>query len=170
MKVLKLGLLPVPVVYTERVPKAALSGAQATQFGGGMPWFAPVILLRPECRDDEAIHQHELEHVRQWWTLFFLVGGVVILNICQFRGMLGELFSQVAFLGLWLSWLAHPLCYHLSRRYRRWSEIRAYRTQLRYRDARGRSMSLATAAEWLSGPRYGLGLSLNEARRLLAED
>lgn len=169
MKMLKLGLLPVPVVYTERVPKTSNSGGQAVQFGGGVPWFAPVIVLRPECREDEAIHQHELEHVRQWWTVFFLVGGIVILNVCQFRAVLGEAFSQVAFFGLWLSWLAHPLFYHLSRRYRQWSEIRAYRTQLKYRDASGRCLSLSAAAELLSGPRYRLGLSFKEARRLLAD-
>ncbi|OGA31710.1 MAG: hypothetical protein A3G80_12815 [Betaproteobacteria bacterium RIFCSPLOWO2_12_FULL_62_13b] len=171
MKMRNLGLLPVPVFYTERVPSLAAGGAgQGAPSKGGVPWFAPVILLRPECHGNEGILQHELEHVRQWWTSFFLTGGLVILNLCAVRVAFGETFWQAAFLGLWFSWLAHPLLYRASRRYRRWSEIRAYRVQLRYPDTRGVKMSLSAAAELLAGPRYRLGLQFKEARSLLAEE
>lgn len=35
--------------------------------GRGGKAQGPVITIAPKYRDDEGIHAHELEHVRQWW-------------------------------------------------------------------------------------------------------
>jgi hypothetical protein len=114
-------------------------------------------------RDDEGALQHELEHIRQWWTAYFIAGGVVVLNACALRTLLGEHFWQVTLFSLWLSWLAHPLLYLGSTTYRLWCELCAYKAQLRYP-----GLTLAAAAEMLSSPRYRLNLGPGEARRRLA--
>lgn len=53
------GIVPVPVFYTDGLP----DGVGGRQIG-------PVVQIRPVYRErgDEGIHQHELEHVRQWWA------------------------------------------------------------------------------------------------------
>lgn len=55
------GLIPVPVFYTDRLPRRADGGA----FDGYS--LGPVILIRPASRTDDPVHAHELEHARQWW-------------------------------------------------------------------------------------------------------
>lgn len=53
------SVVPVPVFYTDRLPG-----------GVGGRAIGPVVQIRPRYRErgDEGIHQHELEHVRQWWA------------------------------------------------------------------------------------------------------
>jgi len=43
--------------YTDKTLKDWMGGATR----------GPVIVLRPEYRDDEGIYQHELTHVKQWF-------------------------------------------------------------------------------------------------------
>jgi hypothetical protein len=163
MRIVRLGLLPVPVIYTERIPHPLGGGHAGGR--GAVPWYAPVVLLHPSSRGDEGALQHELEHVRQWWTAYFMAGGVLVLNACVLRPLLGEHFWQATFIGLWLSWVAHPLLYLGSRTYRLWCELCAYKAQLRYP-----GLSLSAAAEMLASPRYRLDIDFKEARRRLAGD
>ncbi|HRR42133.1 MAG TPA: hypothetical protein P5244_12935 [Syntrophales bacterium] len=58
----------------------------------------PIIRISPKYTNDQGLHEHEAEHVRQWWKS----------------------------LGL------HSLLYLLSKKYRLWSEVAAYRVQLQY--------------------------------------
>lgn len=115
----------------------------------------PLVRIRPEYRADQGIHAHEIEHVRQWWTLGLLA--VV---------MIAALPSAASFAPL--GFLAHPLAYALWRRYRMWAEVQAYREQMRHPDRHGGLLTLEDAAERLANPRYRLGITPTEARRLLA--
>ena len=36
--------------------------------------LGPIVLIRPRCRDDQGLLQHELVHVRQFWRTFGLFG------------------------------------------------------------------------------------------------
>ncbi len=47
---------PHITVYTDRLPD-----------GVGGCANGPLIRIRPKYREDVGIHEHELEHVRQWW-------------------------------------------------------------------------------------------------------
>ena len=48
---------PALILYTERLP-----------YGVGGIARGPLVLIRPQYRNDRGIHAHELEHVRQWWV------------------------------------------------------------------------------------------------------
>lgn len=64
---------------------------------------------------------------------------------------------------LWLTLGIHPLLYRFVRPYRQWAEVAAYRRQMRYTP----HISLNSAAERLTSPRYDLGLSVGRAREVL---
>ena len=70
-----LGALPVPIVYTDRLPGGV----------GGLE-VGPLVLIRPKYRDrgDEGLHQHELEHVRQWWCSLGL-HSLLYLGVRRYR-------------------------------------------------------------------------------------
>lgn len=103
----------------------------------------PIIRIRPEKKGDEGLLAHEIEHVRQWWCWIPLLG------------------------------LPHSLLYLLSKRYRQWSEVTAYRIQLEYPHPKytveERREMYAT---WLSIPDniqgYGLIITKEEAVKLLS--
>lgn len=53
------GWIPVLVIYTNRLPP---------HVGGRLSiFFLPFIKIRPKYRDDVGIHEHELEHVKQFY-------------------------------------------------------------------------------------------------------
>lgn len=66
---------------------------------------------------------------------------------------------------LWL----HGILYRRSRKYRLWSEARAYREQMRYPDAKGMCMTMRSAAAKLAGEKYALGLTQDQAMAYLEE-
>ncbi|MGQ0710350.1 MAG: hypothetical protein ACT4NV_11440 [Rhodoferax sp.] len=115
----------------------------------------PLVCIRTEYRTDQGIHAHELEHVRQWWTLGLLAAVII-----------AALPSAAHFAPLGL--VAHSLAYALWPRYRLWAEVQAYRVQMRHPDATGGYLTLEAAAERLASPRYRLGITPADARRLLA--
>ena len=86
---MKINLLPPALIfYTPRFKRKDWQAAIAK---------GPLVFIRPEYKDDEALLNHELFHVLQWWIT------------------LGT----------------HPLLYTFVSKYRYWSEIYAYRRQLR---------------------------------------
>ena len=152
-------VVPVPITYTEKLPEG---------IGARIPWYAPVVQIRPKYRGDEGLVQHELEHARQWWQCFATMGVLTTLGLVVAISVLGHPMPQQSLIvGVWLSWLAHPVLHTLSRPYRTIAEINAYRRQIKYTDRHGEALSLDAAAARLSGSRYMLRLGYEEARQLL---
>jgi hypothetical protein len=79
---------PGLLFYTEKLPA-----------GCGGCANGPIIRIRPRYQNDKGLHEHEAEHVRQWWRT----------------------------LGL------HSLLYLVSRKYRLWAEVAAYRYSCKIR-------------------------------------
>ena len=154
-------VVPVPIFYTNKLPAGV---------GARVAWYAPVVQIRPKYRGDESLHQHELEHVRQWWLCFAAMSVVTTLGVVVASSVLGHPMPQQSLIvGIWLSWLGHTVLHRLSRSYRAITEINAYRRQIRYADSRGEPMSIEAAAARLSSSRYMLGFSREEARQLLGQ-
>ena len=116
-------VIPVPIFYTDKM---------AADLGGYAR--GPVIWIRDKYSSDEGLHRHELEHVRQWWTLPIL----------------------------------HGLLYKASDRYRLRAEARAYRIQMQHPDRTGATLTLEGAAARLMSRRYGLRITIGQAREALA--
>ena len=128
---------PGILIYTERLPDDSRGCANG-----------PIIRIHPHYKDDKGLHEHEAEHVRQWWKT----------------------------LGL------HSLLYLLSKQYRLWAEVAAYRVQLQYppamnviEDAGVPDMTehifpnpqYVESYAAVIAKKYGLDVTVEEARRLL---
>lgn len=135
--------------YTDNLPEDVGGNARG-----------PLVCVRPKYRDDQGIHAHEYEHVRQWWTAG-LIGAALIVVFALAIHM-----PQVASLAA-LGFLSHPLSYAHWSRYRQWCEATAYREQMLYPDRHGGYLSLDAAAERLALPMYRLGLTPDQARNIL---
>lgn len=112
----------------------------------------PIITMLEDAKGDDRLLAHEAFHVYQWWAWLALFVGLGLLLPLQLTiGMsLFGLFAQNAIYGI-----VKP--------YRKWSEVFAYRIQLKGHPdpdfPRRAAVALATG--------YGLGIDENEARRLL---
>ncbi|TAK45272.1 MAG: hypothetical protein EPO27_10670 [Betaproteobacteria bacterium] len=147
------GFIPVPVVYTDRLPE-----------GVGGRAIGPLVQIRPKYRErgDEGLHQHELDHVKQFWRLW-LVSFVALLWPLAGPEAL-DLASQDALAyAAALALLPHTLLYHLARPYRLYAEAHAYKVQTRYPDGLGGALTPAKAAMRLTAARYRLDLTFGEA-------
>jgi len=82
---------------------------------GGSSKFC-FIKINPKFKDDVGLHKHELEHVKQFW-------GGVLLSLPSFF-----IHPLLPLAGL----LCFPLLYTFSRKFRLWSEVQAYKVQLKY--------------------------------------
>ena len=122
---------------------------------GGRNTFGIVRIIK-KLYHDQGIYMHECFHVAQcltgWavWTIFVVAMG-------------------------WPWWAAlpgfalHGLIYKGVRKYRLWSEVQAYKVQMRYPNRYGRNMTLDEAVERLTDKdHYKIGLSPEDARKLLA--
>jgi hypothetical protein len=69
------GILPAFISYTDELPQNV----------GGRRWLGPCIRIRPRYRDDEGIHQHEIEHVRQWYASFMLPHALLYPLVDRYR-------------------------------------------------------------------------------------
>lgn len=133
--------VPHLTIYTDRLPEGV---------GGNARMF--VICIRPKYKNDAGIFHHELEHVRQWWTL-----GLPVAVALAF------VYPGLAILGA----AAHPALYQFVRQYRQWCEARAYLVQTRCPDGMGLWLSLERAARKLANPRYRLNLTEGQALAVL---
>ena len=139
------GIVPVPIVYTDRLLKDWQGAATR----------GPIVVIRTVYleRGDEGIHAHELEHVRQFWTMAASLAIVLLLVLpAEWRA-----------LGAALPLLAHPLLYRFARSYRLEAEVSAYRVQLEHQPA---GVPVEWAADRLATC-YDLRISLEDARALL---
>ena len=133
---MKISFWPLAVIfYTDRMP----------DWSGGITQLF-VIRIRPEYKDDEGLEAHEMLHVSQFWRLawlgmlpWFIWAGVAFctgntLSLTEWaEGM--KWLNAVVPISIILFFL-HPHLYTLSKRYREWSEVAAYREQLKHPPAK----------------------------------
>lgn len=142
--------LPAVVVYSEGLPE---------HIGGMAQTF--VVVIHPKYRDDRGIHQHELEHVKQWYVTVAAV--LLLAALAYFGGQFGMAGGlAIASIG------TDGVLYRRWRRFRLWSEAAAYARQMRFPDRKGNYLSLADATCRLCSPRYDLRVSPSQVRALIA--
>ena len=113
-----------------------------------------VIVIRSDLRDNEAVYQHELVHVRQWlWISILGAPAYVWLHLLGFAQ-----WENAALLSV----LVHPVLYTVSALFRQWAEVSAYRAQVSY------GASIESCATSLSRD-YGLKISEYQALALLTK-
>ena len=135
-------LTPSYTYYTDSLPAGV---------GGTTKTF--VIAIRPQYKDDERMHMHELEHVRQFWSLFAIIG-LIGAAIVYTQHLLPLFYLHAALIGF----SAHTGLYNLVARYRFWAEAKAYAIQTKP----DRSDIDVMAYRLFSS--YDLGITLPEAK------
>lgn len=108
--------------------------------------IGPVIIVRPEKRNDAGLVAHELTHVAQWVALMLLA--LLVAFLCP------PYAPEIAGASIGL----HALAYLAIPAYREWAEVAAYRRQLRYYPDDRRDLF----AGFISA-RYGLSITKAEA-------
>lgn len=123
-------------------------------FGGEA--CGPFIRLRPKYSNDQGLLEHEKTHVRQWYVATIITALVVV--------GLGALIAPLLTALIGVAPFSHSLLYKYARPYRQWCEVRAYRKQVDVGGYNSNEFAVAALVE-----RYGLRLSVDEARALLAD-
>lgn len=143
------GWLPALVIYTDALPG---------NMGGMAHTF--MVVIRPEYRDDRGLHEHELEHVAQWYAV---VAATLLLALAAYQ------YAQTGLaLGLAMASIGmQGLLYRSWRKFRLWSEAGAYARQMQFPDRKGKCLSLAAATARLCSPKYDLRLSDREAEAIM---
>jgi hypothetical protein len=114
----------------------------------------PLVRVRSTSQDDKALVEHELEHVRQWYT-WVSVSAIVAW----------ALFNNAAY---WQYALAmgvsiHGLLYRFVDSYRQWAEVDAYKVQAENCDT-----PLSVFATYIATD-YDLPITAEAALQLLKE-
>ena len=132
------------IKYTDNMPE---------QFAGAA--YGPLIKIRPKFKAASALLEHEKFHVRQWYAASAI--GVAILATLS-------LLSSFALSLIPLAFVLHQLLYKYVTAYRQWSEVEAYKAQIKA----GASTNIDFAVNMLvSG--YDLGIDAATARKLLTD-
>ncbi|GAB5378956.1 MAG: hypothetical protein Alis3KO_01090 [Aliiglaciecola sp.] len=134
--------LPHITLYTKQV-----SGGKALTF---------ISLINPKYRDDEGLHEHEKTHILHNWC-FALVSAIGLLTWAQ----LDETNATYAYWALAVCPFIGNFVHLVSRRFRLWAEVKAYRVQLRYSP-----QHLHHFVRFLVD-NYNLKINDNKAKRLL---
>lgn len=138
------------IIYTDRFLKNWQGGRQL--------WF--LALIRPRHRGNQAIVEHEKEHIKQWWLTTFI--GFLVLGFAAHIAANYMLVDLGPWAGLvFIAPSLHGILYLMLRRYRRWAEVRAYRVLVAYRPDQFENYARALADH------YRLGIDLPTARGLL---
>lgn len=154
------GIAPALIRVTGSIPTGVAGDARG-----------PVIRIRAElwARGDEGLVQHELEHVRQFYSVGLIAAALNAPLAFWLAWTVGSPLPpwQAALVVGIVSLAMHSALYLASRAYRQTAEVAAYRVQMRYPDGKGGRLSLDDAAARLAGARYGLGITIDQARALL---
>jgi hypothetical protein len=135
-------MVPALIRYTDDMP---------AWMGGYARWF--YIAIRPKYKDDKGIHQHELEHVKQWW-LTTIWAAMVIGILCWWQ--------QAQFVYVALSLAVYQLLYTAIPLFKLHCEVEAYKQQLKhYADDR-----VSLFGKFIAD-KYGLKITAEEAGKLL---
>lgn len=108
----------------------------------------PVVVISKKHKNDIGLHKHEQEHVKQY-LVCFAATAIPLFILTNW------------FIALIVGIMAHDMLYTLVKKYRLWSEVKAFRKQLSY----GGSVDIA--AKHLSND-YDLGITFEEAKKLLS--
>ena len=146
------GWLPALVSYSDDLP--AEMGAMTLTF---------FVVIRPKYRGDQGLHEHQLEHVVQWYAV--LAAMLFLAFMAFFQGQ-GGIAAGLALASIGM----HGLLYRRSRRFRLLSETQAFSRQMLFPDRYGKYLSLADAATRLASARYELGLTWGEAAERIRGD
>lgn len=121
------------------------------EFGGET--FGPLIKLREKYKGDKPLIEHEKFHVRQWYATS-AIGVALVAPVA--------LFTSYALAILPLTFVTHQLMYKFVRPYRQWSEVSAYKVQIKS----GNYSDINFAVDMLAS-NYDLKIDKEEARKLL---
>jgi hypothetical protein len=122
------------IIYTDKVK------------GGIKVKMLPLIMINPKYKGDKGLVAHEMEHVKQY-LYWFIPLFAITLGLSNWLA------------ALLVSCMAHDLLYTLSSKYRQWSEVKAFKAQLKHG---GR---VEDAAKLLS-ENYKLDITYEKALRL----
>ena len=119
----------------------------------------PVVLIKPQYKEDKGLHEHEFVHVRQW-----LVVTIITALVCFiiYTIWLDEAFGSNGLLIFAIAPTTHGLLYKFSRNYRLYCEVEAYKLQAKYYSDDRRSVFGKFIAE-----DYDLDITQKEATKLL---
>ncbi len=135
--------------------------------GYAFAWF---IRIREDAQNDKPLLVHEIEHVGQFWILTPI--GIIPIVIAYF--VLPH-FTWMWQLIIGVPWSVlviapcislHCVLYWISRKYRQWAEVQAYRVQIVMIPSTTQAEALDHFAEFLT-QRYNLKISKEEAIKLL---
>ena len=126
-----------------------------------LPWaagttYGPLILIKPEYKDDKGILVHEQEHVKQW-AMWLMPGSVISKALAIVE-------EPLWWIPLILSSALHGLLYKLCKPYRLSCELAAYAMQIR-----AGTITPEGAAYYLSN-RYDFTMIYNEALGLIHQE
>ena len=145
------GIIPVPVFITDWGMGPTVGGSAN----------GPVVRIRPKYieRNDEGILNHELNHVKQFYTPLLISLGI-FAALWLWLGYISEYSLFIIMAG----YSFHGLMYLLVRPYKLWSEVTSYRIQAKsYPNYQEKLQEFAGyIAKY-----YNLNISQNEALLLL---
>jgi hypothetical protein len=136
-------MIPHITHYTDSLPEGVGGTAQG-----------PIIRIRPKYKDDKGLHQHELEHVKQWW-IATIVSAVLLAAGLHY--LQEPLWGAVGSIGV------HGALYKLIPAYRLWCEVQAHKVQLQYSPHALKHFALRIATK------YGLKITAEDAEQRLRE-
>lgn len=93
----------------------------------------PIVRLLTKYQNDEGILKHELEHVKQFWSLALPIT-IIIFALTRFL----KIDSSYAIIGI----ATHSLLYGFVKPYRYWAELKAYAKQLYYSKDKEKDLEL----------------------------
>jgi hypothetical protein len=127
--------------YTDNLPE----GVGGTANG-------PYVRIRPKYKDDKGLHQHELEHVKQWWIATIVSAVLLAAGLWHFQQPLWQAIASVG---------THGVLYKFIPAYRLWAEVQAHKVQLDYAPHALKHFAKRIATQ------YGLGITVEQAEKLL---
>jgi hypothetical protein len=138
-----------PYLYREKPLESA----------GGQSIFARVT-IDPKYKDDAGLIHHEILHAVHWWIVTLICLAITTLSF--YMDWIG---ADVALGLIVTSFFIEELMYRFIRPYRLWAEVKCYRFQDSFYNP-SRAEGLAVR---LADPKYDLGITLEEATKLLTK-
>lgn len=108
-------MIPAVTIYTDNLPEGT---------GGTQRFF--VVRIRPKYKNDIKLHDHEYEHVRQWWVVTILSAMLISTMLYFYNVPLSQYL-----LALSASVSLYGLMYTVLRPFRMYCEASAYAKQVK---------------------------------------
>ena len=141
---------PFPYIFS-------LTNNLPTDVGGRATMF--FVRIRPKYQDDEGILKHEETHIKLEW--------IITLILLVLVGAAGY-FNHLIWLGSVFCPMVESILYKFYAPYRKWSEVRAYKRQLKYPPANLNVEHYRGQYAEFIATKYGLKKTVEEATKLLS--